>query len=73
VENGKIEIADLCMELDKLARSSSFSQHTAQACTQASLLLRQLRELIISAPGLPNPEGDAVSKLKWILAQQGEG
>jgi hypothetical protein len=47
MENEKIEIADICAELEKLARSGVFTQRTADACTQAASLLSQIREVII--------------------------
>lgn len=44
-----------------------------QKKSTSQLLLRRMRELIISAPGQPHPHGDVLAQLKWILAQQGEG
>lgn len=79
MENQKIEIADICAELEKLARSGVFAQRTTDACTQAASLLSRIREVIITdlsenwhTPGSRATQG-IVEKLKDILVKQGEG
>jgi len=69
-EGPKMETADICVELEKMAKSGVLPQRTCDACTQAALLLKGLREVIL-APELP--EAIALKKLKWILVEQGEG
>ena len=69
----KIEIVDICAELEKLARAGVLAQSTENACFQASSLLKDLRELIITSTGSPDKHGDTVARLKWILSEQGEG
>lgn len=68
-----MEIFDICVELERLAGSGLFAEPTADACEQAASLLRRMRELIITGPGLPDAGGDTLGKLKWLLAEQGEG
>jgi hypothetical protein len=79
MENEKIEIAEISKELEALARSGVFRQRTADACTQAASLLSRMREVILGGlsenwhnPG-PRVTGEIVDKLKFILAEQGEG
>jgi hypothetical protein len=79
VENQNIEIADISVELQKLASSGLFTQHTADACAQAASLLERIREAVLTGlsenwhtPG-PSAMKEIVEKLKKILAEQGEG
>jgi hypothetical protein len=79
MENQKIEIADICAELEKLARSGVFTRRTTDSCTQAASLLSRIREVIITGlsenwhtPG-PRAAQEIVQKLKDILMEQGEG
>jgi hypothetical protein len=67
-----MEIADICVELERLARSGSLAQSKADACVQAASLLARMREQIITSSGLPDKAGDTVSRLKWILVEQGK-
>jgi hypothetical protein len=65
----RLEIADICLGLEKLAGSGIFSQQTQEACAQAAFLLLEMRALVLSR----DREADIVEKLRWLLAQQGEG
>jgi hypothetical protein len=68
-----MEIADICIELKKLSGSGLLTKRTADACKQAAALLTKMRALILSGRGLPSETGDTISKLKDLLAKQGEG
>lgn len=65
----KIEIFDICDELQKLAGSGVFSPYTVEACTQGASLLKKIREVVMSN----RDEGTIVEDLRLILAAQGEG
>lgn len=74
-----IEIADICAELEKLARSEGLTQRAADACIQGASLLSQMRKVILTglsenwdAPG-PLATAEIVEKLKRVLVEQGEG
>ena len=74
-----IEIAEICAELEKLARSEGLTRRAADACIQGASLLARMREVILTglsenwnAPG-SLATGEIVEKLKWILVEQGEG
>ena len=79
MEKQKIEIADICNQLLKLAHSGILPENTAESCKQAASLLRKIREVVLtSVKG--NPEAmthaDALAlarKLHWIMVKQGEG
>lgn len=74
-----IEIADICHQLLKLARSGVLPDNTAESCKQAASLLKKIREVVITSVS-GNPDGmtpaQAVAmakKLHWIMVKQGEG
>ena len=79
MEKHKIEIADICYQLLRLARSGILPENTAESCNQAASLLKKIREVVLtSVKG--NPEAmthrDALAlarKLHWIMVEQGEG
>lgn len=79
MQNQNIEIADICAELEKLARSGVFTQYTADACTQAASLLSRMRGVILTGlsenwhTAEPRALKEIVEKLKLILVEQGEG
>jgi hypothetical protein len=79
MENENINIAEICTELEKLARGSALTQRSVDACTQAASLLSRMREAILTGlvGNWHTPECSAtqeiVEKLKWILVEQGEG
>jgi hypothetical protein len=73
MDNTTLEIADICVELEKLSNANVFSQRTENACTQAISLLMKMREIILDTREEPDPNGPALCKLKWLLSQQGEG
>jgi hypothetical protein len=55
MEKNKIEIADICHQLLKLARSGILAQNTAESWKQAASLLKKIREVeLTSVKG--NPE-----------------
>jgi SAM-dependent MidA family methyltransferase len=70
MENQKIEIAEICVELENLSRSDFHTTRTAIACTQAASLLKEMRAMII---GSELTDTLTIEKLKRILAEQGEG
>lgn len=65
----KIEILDICNELQKLSDSGVFSQHTVEACAQGASLLKKIREVVMSS----TDKGRIIEDLRSILAEQGEG
>jgi hypothetical protein len=69
MEDKRMEISSICMELKKLADSGVLDQNTRGACTQAMTLLTQLRTIAISE--LADPL--AMEKLRFMLVRQGEG
>jgi hypothetical protein len=79
VQPENIEIADICRELLKLARSGILPENTAESCKQAASLLKRIREAVLtSVKGNPeamsHTEAIALAKnLHWIMVKQGEG
>lgn len=75
----KIEIADISVELLKLARSGILAEYTAESCKQAASLLEKIREAVFThVKGNPlamsNADAKALAEnLHWIMVQQGEG
>ena len=64
-----MEIAEICGELEQLARAPFLKESTVDACTQAASLLGKMREVILTG----SSDKGIVEKLKWILVEQGEG
>ena len=62
-----MEIAAICDELRRLGRSDALRKSSADACNEAAFLLAQFREIALS------DETDALTKLRTMLASQGEG
>ncbi len=79
MEKHKIEIADICHDLLKLARSGILPENTAESCKQAASLLKEIREVVITSVN-GNPDSMThiqalamAKKLHWIMVKQGEG
>ena len=71
-----VEIAEISIELNRLANSSLLAHRTAAACSQAASLLERIREVLVgtwSSASAPISDHDAVHRLNSILAEQGEG
>jgi hypothetical protein len=64
-----IEISDIADILKKLANSDVILPNARKACGQGASLLTEMRAIIISS----DSNDATVQRLKWILAQQGEG
>jgi hypothetical protein len=79
MDKEKIEIADICHHLSKLARSGILPENTAESCKQAASLLTKMREVVLtSVKGNPEAMSHAESlalarKLHRIMVEQGEG
>jgi len=83
MDNSKIEIVDICDELEKLAGSGILLERTAEACIQAASFLKAMLDALIpdrvsSGAGVIATNGlvsDAVKveKLMWLLSEQGHG
>jgi len=66
----KIEIAHISSILKKIARCDAFQEETKAACLQAVQLLQQFRKSVLD----PNAShSEIITKLRTLLAEQGEG
>ena len=79
MENKKIEIADICAELENSGSSGVLRERTADACTQAASLLSRMRKVILTglsknwyAPS-DRATQEIVEKLKLMLVEQQDG
>ena len=64
-----IEISTISGLLKDMGDIQVLVPDVRNACNQAASLLTRMREIILT----PAPDKEIVDKLKWILAQQGEG
>jgi hypothetical protein len=64
-----IETSTMSNALQLLAKCESLKPEVADACLQAAKLLRTMREIIITS----DSEDATVTRLKFLLAQQGDG
>ncbi len=68
-EGHRVCIGDIADELQKLARSGVFPEHTANSCLRGAWLLRALRLVIFKSGGVPSQDDalDAFDTLRDIL------
>ena len=66
---GPIEIAEISRLLQLLGKSEALKPEVSNACQQAALLLKEMRQLIMGSKS----EDPAIKQLKYLLAQLGEG
>lgn len=64
-----MEIADICVQLEKFANAGVFSQEAHDAFIQASSLLRQVRELACTRL----TDDSLAAKIRELVAKQGDG